>query len=843
MTLFASSNQLLRGWRKNLAVLTLILVGAFAASGVQAQFVRAEGTSIVDGDGNPLYLRGMNLGNWLLWEGYLMMGDFNYRTHTQFLESLAQAFGGNMAQAREFEHQWRLHYVTEQAIIDLKNLGFNSVRVPFHYNMFWQNGQLSDHGFQYIDRLIEWCTTHQVYILLDMHAAPGYQNPGDHSDNMDSNASQPRHTVRFWDGDNVAIASQVWRHIADRYKDEPIIWGYDLINEPVLQDGREYELLPSLIAMRNAIREVDNNHIIVAQGHWWASQDQYIDWMEPATQAATGVTQRWDDNLVYQTHHYVFGNPQWVPDLFGRVDRTNKLGVPLILGEYGEDTNNIIRQMTDWSIDNIAGHFPWSFKKMSHDRTLWTIPPNNVYNQVVNAINNGTVAPPGSYEGMIAFAQNNIANGSPGIQWHQGFYDAVKTEDVTPPAGCGSASYQGVGQAIDAVSFCAMHGIQTEPTSDQGGGENVGWTSVGDWLDYNINVPQTGTYTLTYRVASTANTGEIQLLDQSGSTLAATSLPNTGGWQTWTSVSTEVALAAGQQTLRLYVAGAGFNLNWFRLELVVTDDCSGNGQSIPGRVDAVDFCAMAGVQTEPTSDVGGGENVGWLEAGDWMDYRITVPSTGNYTLHYRVSSPVSSGEVQFRSGANTLATSGIPNTGGWQNWTTISETVPLSAGSQTVRLHIGGGAFNINWFELTATSSGGDIANGVYSIVSAGSGLALRAQNRGNSNGANVVVGNAQQWQVTSLGNGEYRIDHVISGRTLDVAGVSADNGANIHLWSYVGGNNQRWRIEPVSGNDYRIISVHSDRALDVQDGSSSSGANIQQWEFHGGPHQLWRFQ
>lgn len=687
-----------------------------------AQFVHTDGTRIVDKNGNDLYLNGMNLGNWLLWEGYLMMGDFNYRTHTQFLNSLAGALGG-MENAREFEHQWRLNYVTEATIAELKGLGFNSVRVPFHYNMFWQNGQLSDHGFQYFDRLIEFCRIHEVYILLDMHAAPGYQNPGDHSDNMNSNASQPRGSVGFWDGNNVAIASQVWRHIANRYKDEPMIWGYDLINEPVTQEGRKYELLPSLIQMRNAIREVDNNHIIVAEGDWWGSDMESINWNNPATRAATGVTAKWDDNLVYQTHHYVFGNAGWIPDLYPRGDLTNSLGIPLILGEYGEDEPHILRTMTDWSINNIAGHFPWSFKKMSHARTLWTIQPNSIYNQVKNYINNGGTPPAGAYQGMINFAQNNIANGSPGLEWHQSFYDAVKPNVINnppppppPPQTCTNASYHGIG-VIQAEAYCAMNGVQTESTSDSGGGLNIGWLDVGDWVDYNINVPSAGTYTVNYRVASPENTGEIQLL----------------------------------------------------------------------------------------------------------------------------------------SGGATLASRTIPNTGGWQNWTTVSSTAVLSGGQQTVRLYINGAPFNLNWFEISQGDSGnpgnGDsIANGTYKLVNAGTGKVLNVQSASTSNGGNVQLwsdtgANHQRWQVTSVNNGQYRIEALHSGLALDVAGVSAANGANIQQWAYGGGANQRWLIEPVGNGNYRVISVHSGKSLDVQDNSSVDGANIQQWDYHGGPNQLWKLQ
>ena len=129
----------------------LVFLSTFStADRGQAQYVHTDGTQIADGNGDPIHLNGINLGNWLLWEGYLMMGDFNYHTHTQLLNSLADTFG-SMAQAKELEHQWRLKYVTEREIADLRNLGFNTVRVPFHYNLFCENGQLSDQGFQYFD--------------------------------------------------------------------------------------------------------------------------------------------------------------------------------------------------------------------------------------------------------------------------------------------------------------------------------------------------------------------------------------------------------------------------------------------------------------------------------------------------------------------------------------------------------------------------------------------------------------------------------------------------------------------------------------------------------------------
>ncbi|WP_354623833.1 hypothetical protein [Psychromonas sp. MME2] len=88
-------------------------------------FVHTDGKKILDENNHPLYLYGINLGNWLLWEGYLMMGDYKYRTHTQFLNSLTTVFG-SADKSAEFEHQWRLNYVNEQTLKELKQLGFNS---------------------------------------------------------------------------------------------------------------------------------------------------------------------------------------------------------------------------------------------------------------------------------------------------------------------------------------------------------------------------------------------------------------------------------------------------------------------------------------------------------------------------------------------------------------------------------------------------------------------------------------------------------------------------------------------------------------------------------------------
>ncbi|QDP39613.1 glycosyl hydrolase [Radiobacillus deserti] len=126
-----------------------------------------------------------------------------------------------------------------------------------------------------------------------------------------------------------------------------------------------------------------------------------------------------------------------------------------------------------------------------------------------------------------------------------------------------------------------------------------------------------------------------------------------------------------------------------------------NPVSLPAQIEAENFTAMSGVQLETTTDSGGGQSVGYIDVGDWLDYSIDVPSTGTYKVEYRVASATSNGQVQFKSGSNTLATSTIPNTGGWQSWQTISTNVNLNQGEQTIRLQATGYEFNINWIRIT----------------------------------------------------------------------------------------------------------------------------------------------
>jgi len=129
-------------------------------------------------------------------------------------------------------------------------------------------------------------------------------------------------------------------------------------------------------------------------------------------------------------------------------------------------------------------------------------------------------------------------------------------------------------------------------------------------------------------------------------------------------------------------------------------------------IEAENFQQMHGIQTEVTTDSGAGQNVGYIDPGDWMIYPVNIPTTGSYTIKYRVAS-VSGGSFQFEQAGGELSFGqiSVPATGGWQLWQTISHTVNLSAGQQNVALASLSGAWNVNWFEIVANSDSQSVAD------------------------------------------------------------------------------------------------------------------------------------
>ena len=153
---------------------------------------------------------------------------------------------------------------------------------------------------------------------------------------------------------------------------------------------------------------------------------------------------------------------------------------------------------------------------------------------------------------------------------------ATATDDVTVTVQQPTGTFT----RIQAENYSSMSGIQTEATADAGGGLNVGWQDTNDWMNYSVNLTTAGLRTVNFRVASYFTGAQFQLRKSDGTVLATLVCPNTGSFQNWTTISTQVNLPAGAQTLRIYTTAAngGWNINWWEIE----DNMTGGraGQSV-----------------------------------------------------------------------------------------------------------------------------------------------------------------------------------------------------------------------------------------------------------------------
>ncbi|ELR73794.1 hypothetical protein C900_01404 [Fulvivirga imtechensis AK7] len=174
----------------------------------------------------------------------------------------------------------------------------------------------------------------------------------------------------------------------------------------------------------------------------------------------------------------------------------------------------------------------------------------------------------------------------------------------------------------------------------------------------------------------------------------------------------QINASAGQTIYYYYtynVPEGGENNTFNNKQNFVVGEC-GNGDTntgvpIPALIQAEDYTEMSGIQVEETSDTDGGQNVGWIDTGDWMEYEISVPASGTYYVNYRVASETAGGAITIAQNGTALETTSFSATGGWQEWTTVNTTVALSAGDQTIRLTATAGGWNFNWFEFTTDAS------------------------------------------------------------------------------------------------------------------------------------------
>lgn len=464
---------------------------------------------------------------------------------------------------------------------------------------------------------------------------------------------------------------------------------YELWNEPTEQTWNA-KIRPYCVAVINEIRKYDPDNLILCGTQTWSQK------VEDA--AANPIS---DANVGYVLHFYSDLHGPWL------YNGKQNLGVPVFVTEWGTPGyNGNTEGFRAWMEANKIPNCSWAVN--NKDEALSYFTPGN-----------------SNYTGPWTDADLRDAG-----KVLTGITKAWSGNSVSPTPTCTAINLPA---KFEAESYCNMSGVQTETCSE--GGLNVGYIDAADWMSYKVTVPTAGTYTFTYRVASANGGGVIQLDRDAGATVLGTvNVAATGGWQTWTSVSHNVTLTAGTYEIGIKAITGGFNLNW------VQATSSTTGFSVFR--EAEQYSEMSGVQTESTTDAGGGLNVGWIDTNDWLKYKtINIPSTGAYVFEFRVASPNSTGVLSqdLNSGAIQLGTINVPNTGGWQNWQTITRTVTLNAGTYDFGIFAATGGWNLNWWRVSSAASGATLAASATAVGEPAAAVASAEVYPNPSNGAVTI--------------------------------------------------------------------------------------------------------
>ncbi|MBP7506579.1 MAG: carbohydrate-binding protein [Prolixibacteraceae bacterium] len=566
-----------------LRILTAILILFSLNSFCRTGFLHADGKKIVNGAGEEVLLRGMGLGGWMLQEGYMLeTADFAGTQH-EIKATIENLIGKEGMEA--FYDEWLKNYCTKEDVDSMAAWGFNSIRLPMHYNLFtlpiedepvkgadtWL-----EKGFLMIDELLEWCEANKIYLILDLHATPGGQ--GKDANISDYDTSKPS----LWESEeNQRKTVALWKKIAERYVNEEWIGGYDLINETNWDMSGNIPLKSLMKNLTATIREVDNNHLIFIEGNGFAND-------------YTGLTPPWDKNMAYSFHRYWNYNTvntiQWVLDL------RNTHNVPLWMGESGENSNvwftNSIRLLEQ----NNIGWAWWPYKKIGSVTGTVTIPKTAGYQKLLDywkgsgakpSVSDATAWLMEMAENMklknciihrdvldamfrqihdkkaVPFKEHTI----PGIIYatdydlgslRYAYFDSdtanYRSETGTFTAWNSGYSYRNDGVDIEACT-------DTEGTN----GFNVGWTAKGEWLGYTVDIKSDASFSIDIRYAAASSTGKLHFELNGIHISKEISLPATGGWANWKTITIEnIVFKKGIHQLKVYVENEGFNLNFLK---------------------------------------------------------------------------------------------------------------------------------------------------------------------------------------------------------------------------------------------------------------------------------------
>ncbi|MFC1594016.1 glycoside hydrolase family 5 protein [Candidatus Omnitrophota bacterium] len=325
--------------------------------------LRTKKQFIVDSRGRRVTLRGFNLGGWLLMESYILRGP--HVAEKIFKKKFKHALGQKAL--IDFETSFRGTFIQELDFKTISSFGFNCVRIPFNHKLIETKPyRYSTKGLTYLKKAVQWAKKYKVWVILDLHAAPGCQNMDWHADSSGKALLWKSSVYR-----KRTIA--LWRYLAEIFKDEEAIAGYDLLNEPIIANRTLNSFYKELIP---AIRSIDTNHILfIEPGNW--SQDVF-DLSRPDDERVAFSIHMYQPldlsfNLAPRLR-YPFREKTLQKQMSYHMNRlkacaalSRRYNVPILVGEFGVNARGNKNGEISYLCDILA-----VFKKHHFHWTYWT---------------------------------------------------------------------------------------------------------------------------------------------------------------------------------------------------------------------------------------------------------------------------------------------------------------------------------------------------------------------------------------------------------------------------------------------------------------------------------------
>ena len=533
-------------------------------------FLKTSGDTIVNESNEKIMLQGFGLGGWLVLEGYMWNCYIEHASTSRMEDAIEYLVGED--KKREFFDLYRKNYITEKDVKYISDNNFNALRVPLHYRDFSPNFmEFSTEGFELLDSLVAWGNRYNVYLILDMHAAPGAQNTSDFSDSEFNGDSE-----LFTSYTNQRWLASTWKHIANYYKNEPVIAGYDLLNEPA-RPGVATTLRNIYEQCIDSIRAVDQNHMVIIEGNWYGNDH-------------TGLFPPFDPNIVYSFHHYVGGiNDTMTMYNQYRNGIALQYDVPLWVGEFGENSNTWANGIKEFFNRNNIGWSWWNFKSVERISSLFSYKITDEYQNLINYWGGNGIKPDTAeaFAGLISMARslhfdsckvnigltralsdtsfssksesfsNFIAPGLlPAVNYDTGnnyvAYFDNQSEDPNKFSPETKSWNNGWSYRNDGVDI----GFSSGGTGDY----HIGWIEDGEWIKYSIRSEKPDNYKIFLEISSYDNNGMILATTELGDTLGPINIPNsTGLGDGWRIINLGNISIQEKSTLKIKAISGGFD--------------------------------------------------------------------------------------------------------------------------------------------------------------------------------------------------------------------------------------------------------------------------------------------